>query len=104
VWYDPSVQECTYAARRSRVRTERVEVRLDAQTRGKLERVARARGSTVSELVRSLIEESYEEEARAERLRAAERIGAMELEDVPAPEELKRQFDAAHGGAAPETP
>lgn len=81
----------------ARPRTERVEVRLDAETRGKLERVARVRGSTVSELVRALIEESYEEEARGERLKAAERIGAAALEDVPGPAELKRQFSGAPG-------
>jgi hypothetical protein len=75
------------------MRTERVEVRLDSETRGKLEEVAAARGSSVSELVRSLIEHSYEEEvAGAARLAAAERIGRMEVEDVPQPTELKRQL------------
>jgi predicted transcriptional regulator len=50
------------------MRTERVEVRLDPETRGKLEEVAAARGSSISELVRSLIERSHEEEvAGAER-------------------------------------
>lgn len=80
------------------MRTERVEVRLDPETRGKLEEVATARGSSVSELVRDLIERSHEEEvAGAARLAAAERIGRMEVEDVPAPAELKRQFSEAHG-------
>ncbi len=85
------------------MRTERVEVRLDPETHGKLEEVAAARGSSVSELVRSLIERSYEEEvAGAARLAAAERIGRMEVEDVPGPAELKRQLSEAHGpGLAP---
>jgi uncharacterized protein (DUF1778 family) len=75
------------------MRTERIEVRLDPETRRKLEVVAAARGSSVSELVRSLIERSYEEEvAGAARLAAAERIGCMEIEDVPEPAELKRQL------------
>ena len=79
------------------MRTERVEVRLDRETRGKLEEVAAARGSSVSELVRSLIEDSYEAEvAGAARLEAAERIGQMEVEDVPEPAELKQQFSEAH--------
>ena len=79
------------------MRTERVEVRLDTETRGKLEEVAAARGSSVSELVRSLIEHSYEEEiAGVARLKAAERIGQMEVEDVPEPAELKQQFSEAH--------
>jgi len=75
-------------------------VRLDPETRGKLEEVAAARGSSVSELVRALIEQSYEEEFAREREAAAERFGAMEIEDVPAPEELKRQFTEAHGPRA----
>lgn len=80
------------------MRTERVEVRLDPETRGKLEEVAAAKGSSVSELVRDLIEHSYEEVvAGAARLAAAERIGNMEIEDVPEPAELKRQFSEAHG-------
>lgn len=73
-------------------------MRLDPETRGKLEEVAAARGSSVSELVRDLIKRSHEEEvAGAARLAAAERIGRMEVEDVPPPAELKRQFSEAHG-------
>jgi predicted transcriptional regulator len=80
------------------MRTERVEVRLDPETRGKLEEVAAARGSSVSELVRDLIERSHEAEvAGSARLAAAERIGRMEVEDVPSPAELKRQLSGAHG-------
>lgn len=68
-------------------------VRLDPKMRGKLEEVAAARGSSVSELVRDLIERSHEEEvASTARLAAAERIGRMEVEDVPEPAELKRQL------------
>jgi Arc/MetJ-type ribon-helix-helix transcriptional regulator len=75
------------------MRTERIEVRLDPETREKLEEVAAARGSSVSELVRDLIERSHEEEdASTARLAAAERIGRMEVEDVPEPAELKRQL------------
>ncbi len=80
------------------MRTERVEVRLDPEARTKLEEVAAARGSSVSELVRDLIERSHEEEvAGAARLAAAERIGRMEVEDVPEPAELKRQLSGTHG-------
>lgn len=81
------------------MRTERVEVRLDLETRAKLEEVAAARNSSVSELVRTLIERSYEEEVTGARLRAAQRIGAMEVEDVPEPGELKRQLGEAHAQA-----
>jgi Arc/MetJ-type ribon-helix-helix transcriptional regulator len=75
------------------MRTERVEVRLDPEMRGKLKEVAAARGSSISELVRDLIQRSHEEEvAGAARLAAAERIGQMEVQDVPEPAELKRQL------------
>lgn len=47
------------------MRTARVEVRLDSETREKLEEMAAARGSSVSELVRDLIERSQEEVAGA---------------------------------------
>ena len=80
---------------------ERIEVRLDSETRGTLEEVAAARGSSVSELVRDLIAHSYEEEvAGVVRSQAAERIGQMEVEYVPQPTELKRQFSEAHGRGA----
>ena len=70
-----------------------MEVRLDPETRGKLEEVAATRGSSISELVHDLIQRSHEEEvAGAARLAAAERIGQMEVEDVPEPAELKRQL------------
>jgi uncharacterized protein (DUF1778 family) len=83
------------------MRTERIEVRLDPGTRGKLVEVAAVSGSSISELVRSLILRSYEEEvAGAARLAAAERIGRMEVEDVPQPTELKRQLSEAYGGGA----
>lgn len=78
------------------MRTQRIEVRLEPETREKLEEVAAARGATFSELVRSLIESSYEEEMSGRRLAAAERLGAMEVEDVPDTGVLKRQFGEAH--------
>jgi hypothetical protein len=91
-------EPCTDSELESGMRTERVEVRLDPETREKLEEMAAARGSSVSELVRAVIEHSYEEEvAGAARLVAAERIGRMEVEDVPEPAELKRQLSETHG-------
>lgn len=78
--------------------SERVEVRLDAETRIKLEEVAAAREASVSELVRSLIEESYQEEISQQRLAASQRLGEMSVEDVPEPGELKRQLAEAHDG------
>jgi plasmid stability protein len=80
-----------------------LEVRLDPEMRSKLEEVAAARGSSVPELVRSLIVRmlGQEEVADAARLAAAERIRQMRVEDVPEPAELKRQFSEAHGASPP---
>jgi hypothetical protein len=77
-------------------RKERVEVRLDGATRRKLDEVASARGASVSEVVRALIERSYEEELVRSRVGAAEELGRMELEDVPEMEVLRRQLEGAH--------
>lgn len=79
------------------MQSERVEVRLDRETRVKLEQVAAARGASVSELVRSLIEDSYQQEISHRRLAASEHMGELEIEDVPEPAELKKQFTEAHG-------
>lgn len=78
------------------MRTERIEVRLEPKTRGILEEMAAARGSSVSELLRNLIERSYEEEVNEARVAAAQRIGEMSVEDVPDTDVLKKQFAAAH--------
>ncbi len=78
------------------MQTERLEIRLDPETRSKLEEVAAARGSSVPELVRSLIVRMLDQEEGAARLAAVERIGQMRVEDVPEPARLKRQFSEAH--------
>lgn len=78
------------------MRTERVEVRLDPETRVKLEEVAAAWGASVSEVVRALIEHSYQQERARARLTASQRIGEMAIEGVPEPGELKRQLAQAH--------
>ena len=50
----------------------------------------------VSEVVRRLIDEAYEETLTARRKRAVEEIAKLEIEDVPDPETLSRQLEAAH--------
>jgi hypothetical protein len=55
------------------------------------------RGAPVSKVVRALIDHAYEEIQREERMQAASRIGQMQLEDVPDPEELCAQLDETHG-------
>jgi predicted HicB family RNase H-like nuclease len=58
-WYATIVHTCLDSEQESSMRTERVEIRLDPKMRGKLEELAAARGSSVSELVRDLIQRSH---------------------------------------------
>ena len=76
--------------------TERLEVRLDRERRRKLSELAERQGTPVSEVVRRLIDQGYEEARRQERLRAVEEIAKLEIEDVPDPETLSRQLDTTH--------
>ena len=82
--------------RRKAAATERLDVRLDREHRRKLEEVARARGLTVSEMVRWMIEHAYEQKLGAERRKAAEELSGLEVEEVPDPATLGRQLEGAH--------
>lgn len=75
---------------------QRLEVRLDAEHRVKLAKLAAARRVPVSKLVRIIIDEAYEGTLREERLRAASRIGELEIEAVPEPDILSRQLEATY--------
>ncbi|HYU18256.1 MAG TPA: antitoxin [Chloroflexota bacterium] len=72
---------------------QRLEVRLDPERRRKLAEITAFRGAPVSEVVRELIDRAYAEIDRAVRLRAAEELCAMEIEEVPDPEDLTRQLE-----------
>jgi hypothetical protein len=74
----------------------RLEVRLDEERRRKLAEIVAARGVPVSQVVRECIDRAYDEALRDARLRAAEEIGRMEVEDVPDPETLSRQLDSTY--------
>ena len=74
----------------------RLDVRLDADHRQKLGAVAVARGARISDVVRELIDQAYEEFQRADRMRAALALGQMEIEDVPDPDVLSEQLQATH--------
>ncbi len=77
--------------------TERLEVRLDAERRRKLKEIAEQRGAPVSEVVRQLIDQAYQDIDRAMRMRAAQALIALEIEDVPDPETLNRQSESTYG-------
>jgi antitoxin component of RelBE/YafQ-DinJ toxin-antitoxin module len=74
----------------------RLEVRLDRDHRLKLEEIARSHGLTVSEMVRQMIERAYEQELRTKRIKAAEELSELEVEEVPDPAILTGQLEGTH--------
>ena len=76
--------------------TQRVEIRLDPEQRRKLDDIAKRNRVSISDIVRRLIDQEYEEEMRQRRIAAVERMARMEVEDVPEPEELSRQLDETY--------
>src|SRR5437879_401474 len=67
---------------------QRLDVRLDEEYRRKLGAIASSRGARISDAVRELIDQAYEEVQRADRMRAAIALGELEIEDVPDPDAL----------------
>jgi predicted transcriptional regulator len=76
--------------------TDRLEVRLDPERRRKLSELATEHGAPVSEVVRQMIDQAYEETLRGRRLRAARELARLEVEDVPDPETLSRQLEGTY--------
>ena len=74
----------------------RLDVRLDAEQRRRLEELAEAREAPISDVVRRLIDDAYEEVLRERRRQAVERIVKLEVEDPPDPATLSRELEAAH--------
>jgi hypothetical protein len=54
-------------------------------------------GQRVSDVTRHGIRLAYEEATRQRRIEAAQRLIAMEVEDVPDPDELSRQLADKYG-------
>ncbi|MDE2837914.1 MAG: ribbon-helix-helix protein, CopG family [Chloroflexota bacterium] len=71
----------------------RLEVRLDEKRRAQLEEIAGNRGASISEVVRALIDDAYEEIIREDRRRAVQELITMNVEEMPDPEELARQLN-----------
>jgi hypothetical protein len=74
----------------------RQDMRLDEAYGEMLERLAADERSTVSDVLRRMIASAYEEQRRVRRREAALRIGAMEIEEMPDPDELARQIAAKY--------
>jgi len=76
--------------------TKRVEMRLDDATYEDLAELAAERQTSVSATVREAIRLLREERDREERKRAVDELAAMEIEEMPDPEELARQMDSMY--------
>ena len=74
----------------------RLDVRLDAERRRRLEELVEERGEPISEIVRHLIDEAYESIKQKRRREAVERLIRLEIEEVPDAETLSRELEAAH--------
>lgn len=74
------------------MRTERLELRIDAEQRRRLRQLADAANASVSETVRMLIDEAYAERDRVVRRAAARDLAALQVEDVPEPGRLAAEL------------
>ena len=76
--------------------TSRLDVRLEAEHRRRLEELAQEKGIPISEVVRGLIDGAYEEIMRMRRRQAIELLIGLNIEDPPDPETLSQELEAAH--------
>ncbi len=76
--------------------TNRLDVRLDPEHRRRLEELAGENGVAISEIVRRLIDAAYEDIVRERRKQAIERLVGLDVEDLPEPDILSRELEAAH--------
>ena len=74
----------------------RLEVRLDEDHSRKLSEIVSRRGKSVSAWVKEVIDRTYEDLSRQERMRAVRRIAEAAVEDVPEPDALARELEQAH--------
>jgi hypothetical protein len=81
--------------------TKRVEMRLDDETYEDLAEFAAERQVTVSAVIREAIELLREKRDYEERKRAVDEIAAMEIEEMPDPDELARQMNSRYAGDLP---
>ena len=73
--------------------SERLEVRLDADRKKKLDKIAEIKEETISDIVRQMIDRFYEEALVEYRLELVRQMSEANVEDVPDPEELSRQLN-----------
>ena len=74
----------------------RLDVRLDAERRRRLEELVEERGVPISEVVRCLIDDAYDSIIQERRRHAVGRLTRLEAEDPPDAAALSRELEAAH--------
>ena len=74
----------------------RLDVRLDGERRRRLEELASESGAAISEVVRRLIDDAYEDVMRERRRDAVERLTRLNVEEAPDPGTLSRELEEAH--------
>ena len=74
----------------------RLDVRLDAERRRRLEEIVDERGMPISEVVRRLIDDAYEDVMRQRRKVAVGRLAKLEVEVPSDAATLSRELEAAH--------
>ncbi len=77
-------------------RTNRLAIRLNGKHRRRLDELAQEEGVTVSEVVRRMIDASYEDILSTRRKQAVERLIRLNLEDPPDPDTISRELEDAH--------
>jgi hypothetical protein len=82
---------------------DRIEVRLDEEHVKKLAELKAAYGTSASEAVRRAIDEAWWEQGRNRRLEAVRRMAEANIEDMPDPDELKRQNEEIYTRAIEES-
>lgn len=74
----------------------RLDVRLDAERRRRLEELVAERGVPISDVVRRLIDDAYEDVMRKRRRKAVERLVSLNAERPPDAAELSKILEEAH--------
>ncbi len=76
--------------------TNRLSVRLNDEHRRRLDELAQEKGVTISDVVRRMIDATYEDMLRTRRQQAVERLIGLNLEDLPDPDTISRELEATH--------
>ncbi len=75
---------------------ERIELRVDEEHKRKIAELRERYGTTASDALRRAIDEAHEKMMIQKRLDIVKRMSEANIEDVPDPDELKRQILAGH--------